>query len=608
MLRIIPTPKMIEECEGAFSLCSIAVFTDLTADSRVIGALSVFCKEAEAITGEYVPISVGEPFGRAIIISHGDVGEGYRITVTKDRIDILGDGAAGAFYAIQTLRQLIKEHGAFVPCCNISDYPTLEYRGFYHDVTRGRVPTLKKLKEIADRLSYLKINSLQLYVEDAFTFKELEGIVTADSALTPSEILELDSYCRDRFIDLVPSMSTFGHLFTLLQSEKYNHICELKGHKLTRDYLLERQWHHTLNVYHPDAFGVIKSMIEQYLPLFSSEYFNICCDETMDLCNGENAGRDKGDAYFYHVEKLVSLVKSYGKKVMLWGDECMARPDMAKERLPEDVTVLNWCYRKNVNEWIPKMFWERGFTQIVCTGTSCWDNFLENVFISVGNIESFAVWAEKYSCKGLLNTNWGDFGHVCPFNCNLYGMLFGAEKAWNPSSVTDGEFELYASRLLYGVDFNMAETLRCLARAMFTCDWSGFVIWHSAVTLEGKDMPLGYGGHPEHPFTAEKAVESIEICKAEMAKLLSLGRDDSVIADLILSIRAVELMNRVKLYLNGEDGYTDVQALQAELDSWLSEYSEAWLRDDKPSGLWRIREFIKGITETKPLTNTADEE
>ena len=74
-------------------------------------------------------------------------------------------------------------------------------------------------------LSYYKINMLQLYVEDAFMFKELEGIVTEDEALTPAEMLALDDYCYEHFIDLVPSLSTFGHMYTLLQSDKYKPLC-----------------------------------------------------------------------------------------------------------------------------------------------------------------------------------------------------------------------------------------------------------------------------------------------------------------------------------------------------------------------------------------------
>lgn len=600
MLKIIPTPKMIEKQNGTLSLAGIGVFIAPDTDRRVKLALSRLIIEMEKATGDHIPLSVSDPVGKALTLSHQKDGEGYCISITESGIVIHGDGPAGAFYAVQSLRQLILENGPSLPLCNISDSPDFSYRGFYHDVTRGRVPTIEKLKEIADTLSYYKINSLQLYCEDAFTFKELEGIATPENALTPEEILELDSYCRNRFIDLIPSMATFGHLFTLLQSERYSHISELPDHPLQRNYWLERQWHHTVNVYHPDTEKVIFSMIEQYLPLFSSKYFNICCDETMDLCRGANEGKDKADAYFYHVKKLCDLIRSHGRTVMLWGDECMAHPDRAREELPEDIIVLNWCYRKNVAEWIPKMFWERGFSQIACTGTSCWDNFIENIHVSRGNIESFTTHAKKYSALGILNTNWGDFGHICPFSSNLYGLMLGGEKSWNVDSVMDEDFERAATLLLYGIkEFNMAETLRALARAMITCNWSEFVIWHSAVTLEGQDRPLGYGGFGEKRFTKEDAQGSIEICNTELSRLSALQRNDSVVRDLMLSVKGIALMNRVYLYMNGAEGYTDKASLKADIDLWLTDYSAAWLADNKPSGLWRIEDFLRNVTDAK---------
>ena len=585
MNRIIPTPAYAEEREGEFSPVGFNIFALEDTDVRVVKAI-------EELFGKSSVKCSCAPKGKYVYVSHGAKGEGYDLTVSRDSITICGEGAQGAYYGIQTLRQIM---GSKVPCCHISDRPDLGYRGFYLDISRGRVPTLQKLKRIADVLSAFKVNSLQLYVEDAFTFRELDGIATPENALTPEEIVELDAYCRERFIDLVPSMASFGHLFTLLQSERYNHICELKGYHPQKNYWLERQWHHTVDVYDPETIDVIASMTEQFLPLFSSEYFNICCDETMDLCAGVNKGKDKGEAYFHHVDKLVGLAKSYGKKVMLWGDECMARPDMARERLPEDAIILNWCYRHTVAEWIPKMFWERGFSQICCTGTSCWDNFIENINISSGNIASFASHAKKYGALGILNTNWGDFGHVCPFNCNLYGLLFGAEKAWNVGSVTDEKFEMRASELLYGVsEINMADTLRALGKAGNACSWSEFVIWHSATHLEGRKMPLVIGG--ERNISAEDVREYIEVCKAQRARLETLDPSD-VISDVILACRATELMARLVLTVNGAEGCDGRDELQREFDLWLSDYSRAWLRDDKPSQLWRVEEFVRDITK-----------
>lgn len=595
MLNIIPVPKKIEAKSGTFNLKGCAVFVDDKTDSRVVRAAAVLCEEISRATCSVVPVSCGTPSGRAIVIDASGEGEAYTISAHEDRV-VVRAGAAGAFYAIQSLRQLVAENGDTLPCFELEDAPNFAYRGFYHDITRGRVCTLEKLKEIVECLAYFKINSLQLYVEDAFTFREFEGIVTANEALTPGEIVELDEYCRERFIELIPSLSTFGHLFTLLQSEKYSHISELGRHEMTMNYWMEKQWHHTVDVYNPETIDVIGSMLEQYIPLFKSKYFNICCDETMDLCSGKNAGRDKGEAYFYHLNKIIDIVKSHGKTVMMWGDECMARPEMTKDHVPSDTIMLNWCYRKEVNEWIPKFFSELGFTQIVCPGTSCWDNFIEDIDTSVGNISSFAAHAKKYGALGILNTNWGDFGHVCAFNCNLYGMMFGAAKSWNESAAADEEFERTASFLLYGVrEFNMADVLRSLGRAAATCNWSRFVMWHSDTTLGGKDVKFSFGDC----LNESDAISSIDICQKERGRLSSLKRDDPVITDLILAARAIELMNREALYVNGVEGYGDGEALQRDFDSWLEEYSAAWLRDDKISGLPRLQDFIKNITKVK---------
>ncbi len=606
MVKIIPTPKKIEEKDGAFDFSGVSLFVPDFSDKRIVKAATVLAEEIEELTGKKAAVTSSEPSGKVVIITYGKKekalfeieGEGYVLTVSANGIKIHGDGSAGAFCGIQSLRQLIKLNGGRIPCCEIEDRPDFGYRGFYLDITRGRVPTLEKLKRVVDMLSFYKVNSLQLYVEDAFTFKELDGVVTAEAALTPDEIRELDIYCREHFVELIPSLSTFGHLYTLLQSDRYRHICELENYEPTRNYWMEKQWHHTVDAYDPETIKVIGSMIEQYIPLFTSEYFNICCDETIDLCKGKNEGKDKAQAYFYHVEKLIKIIKKHGKKVMMWGDEPMAHPEAAREKLPSDTVILNWCYRREVAEWIPQMFSELGFSQIACTGTSCWDTFIENVNISVGNITSFSRHAKKYNALGILNTNWGDFGHVCAFNCNLYGMLFGAEKSWNVDSAIDEDFERTASFLLYGIkEFNMAETLRRLGKAAFSGDWFKFVMWHSAVCLEGKKTPFSYGEWGSEADT----IAALEICREESARLLSLGRNDAVITDLLLAARALSLMNRLALYANSVRGYEDKELLQRDFDSWLSDYSAAWLREDKPSGLGRISDFVKNITDVPIL-------
>lgn len=118
--------------------------------------------------------------------------------------------------------------GAVLPAVTIEDEPDIPNRGFYHDITRGRVPKLSFLKKMADKMAYYKMNQLQLYIEHTFLFRDFSEIWRDDTPLTAAEILELDRYCAERGIELVPSLSCFGHLYKVLSSQGYSHLCELE--------------------------------------------------------------------------------------------------------------------------------------------------------------------------------------------------------------------------------------------------------------------------------------------------------------------------------------------------------------------------------------------
>ena len=295
-MKLIPVPKKITEKSGTLDLTGLDVAVKYPSDGRLTARATDLKADLEAATGEVIRLYAAPtaPGAKAIYIEdRGDDSEAYTLEVTKDGVLISGSSAAGAFYGMQTLRQMIKEYGKELPLCKIEDEPSFPERGFYHDITRGRVPTLAKLKQIAKQLSFYKINELQLYVEDAFAFREFDGIVTADECLTAAEITELDDFCHAHFIELVPSLSTFGHLYRLLQSDKYRHLCEYEDWHPWQIYWLEKMAHHTIDVSNPESIELIKSLIDQYVPLFRSNKFNICCDETFDLCRGRNTAKDE---------------------------------------------------------------------------------------------------------------------------------------------------------------------------------------------------------------------------------------------------------------------------------------------------------------------------
>ena len=177
-MHLIPQAKVFEKKEGF--LQNLTISLPLAADPRLVKALK---KLPVAENGTAVDICIT-----------GTEGESYTLDIAPDRITICAPGTAGAFYAIQTLRQIFAQGD--VPCLHIEDAPSLAYRGFYHDVTRGKVPTLDTLKQLVDRMAYVKLNSLQLYVEHVFPFRETADLVEKTGCITPEELVAVQDGVR----------------------------------------------------------------------------------------------------------------------------------------------------------------------------------------------------------------------------------------------------------------------------------------------------------------------------------------------------------------------------------------------------------------------------
>ena len=589
-MNIIPTPKKIEMGNGSFSLCETKILLNEKNDSRLTYHAHTLRSEIEALTNTFVKVAAREKCScKNIYISHDNKeDEGYTLTITDKNIEISGNSAAGAFYGIQTLRQIIKDYGRDIPVCTVTDKPDMQSRGFYHDVTRGKVPTLEQLKKIADKLAYFKINSLQLYVEDAFDFEELDGVMEKYEVLTAKEIIELDDYCYNNFIEFVPSLSTFGHLYNLLQSEKYKHLCEFENYVPREHYWPEKMGHHTIDVSNDESIEVIKSLIDQYVPLFRSNKFNICCDETFDLCQGKNRGKDKGEAYFGFLMKIINHLKSKGKTVMMWGDIVLEHPEKMSE-LPEGTIMLNWSYDSQPNEENVKTFAKAGLPQIVCPGTSTWNRFVEEIDRSAPNICKLAEYGYENGAIGLLNTNWGDFGNTCSFNCSLYGMLIGAEKSWNIKGELTPEFEQKASFLLYDKkDVNVIDMIIRLGRCERTCEWVNLVYWYSERYCIGNKEK---GLHVESCYENVQNWKKADILAEEFRKL----GDDERFTDLRLAAEMISFLNRLFMRVNGAEEFADTEKIQKEFNEWFKEYEAAWLRDNKKSQIGKIKEFMDEV-------------
>lgn len=508
----------------------------------------------------------------------GDTGEKYELSIREEHIKITAESPAGAFYAIQTLRQLFREEQ--VPCLLIRDWPDFAYRGFYHDVTRGKIPTVETIKKLVDTMVYFKMNSLQLYVEHVFEFRETKGLWQSAGCLTGDEMREIDAYCRENFVDFVPSLSTFGHLHDLLEQEQYRHLRVFQGEELLPNFWDARMHHHTIDPLNPESLEVIRSLIDQYAPCFGSEYFNICCDETFDLKCYEEKGYDVGRLYADFVKKIIDHVREKGKKVMMWADIVSQHPETIAE-LPDDTLFLNWDYSDNAEGIREKVeqFSRSGKKQVVCPGTSTWNRFCEHVENAEVNITQMIESGYQYGALGVLNTNWGDWGNPCSLELGMYGMVLGAAKSWAVDTELNDAYYGAVDSLLYGAE----DGVRALKAVSALQE---HISWRQVCT---NYFLHRYNGGEGMEFLSEEEVGVIQKEYLRISGELSGANweKDEYRQELLLAVEGICVLAEVSAKLAG---YETERVSNTE--EWLGKYRQKWLEKNKPSELYRIEEMF----------------
>ncbi|MBT1162668.1 glycoside hydrolase family 20 zincin-like fold domain-containing protein [Bifidobacterium sp. SO1] len=359
----------------------------------------------------------------------------YRLTISPDGITVVGGSAAGLRDGVQTLRQIIRQCAPTLPVITIADQPAYAVRGYYLDATRGRVPTLDWLKTWADKLCLYKYNQLQLYIEHTFAFDGLSETWRGASPLKPADIIAFDDYCAARGIELVPSVSTFGHHYTALRTHELRRLGEFPDQADRPFSLIERLEHHTLNITEPDALMFSFTLIDDYLGLFRTRKFNICGDETFDLGKGlskpEADRRGVAAMYADYVTRLCQHLSEQGREPLFWGDIAIEHPEIL-DRLPHDVTLLNWLYAPDIDDDKVRLVAQSGATQYVCPAVWCWNALLPRLDWAWNNISRLARYGLRYGAAGFLVTDWGDFGHVNDPRMAIPGMIYGAQCAWDP--------------------------------------------------------------------------------------------------------------------------------------------------------------------------------
>ena len=316
-VAVVPLPEHIVEGQGTFRLTSDAEVVLLFDDERLAGVTA-------ALNEVLMPL-----FGRGPRVRHADKAadhavnvtrdetmpaEAYRLFVTSCRIDIVAGGAQGAFYAVQTLRQLLPAaayeaddvRAVELPVVTIEDKPCLGYRGMMLDVGRHFF-TVDEVKEALDIMALHKLNVFHWHLTDdqgwrieIRKYPKLTEIGSVRSRTligrdpggtydenckfdetpyggyyTQDEIRDVVNYAAERFITVIPEIEFPGHAVGALASYPWLG-CTGEQYEVRQTWDIDDR---VFCIGKETTFEFIEGVLEEVLELFPSEYIHIGGDE-----------------------------------------------------------------------------------------------------------------------------------------------------------------------------------------------------------------------------------------------------------------------------------------------------------------------------------------
>lgn len=530
--------------------------------------------------------------------------EGYRLTIGTDHIHIVAHDAAGAFYAAMTMKQIARQSAGAgeLPCLRIEDWPDFPHRGVMLDISRDKVPTMETLYALVDLLAEWRINQFQTYTEHTFAYRNHREVWEDASPMTGEQVMALDAYCRQRFIELVPNQNSFGHLHRWLKHPRYRHLAETPAG-------FEHPWAggsdepFSLCPLEPGSLELLAELYDELLPHFSSRQFNVGCDETFDLGQGRSRAaceeRGVGRVYLEFLLKIHQLVQRHGRTMQFWGDIIMHYPCKRSgliSELPKDIIALEWGYEADHSfAKDGQKFAQAGVPYYVCPGTSSWNSIAGRTANALGNLWNAAESGGAHGAIGYLITDWGDNGHWQHLPVSFLGYAYGAAVSWaaqaNRNLDLPRALDLHAFQDAGGVMGRPAYDLGNAYRE------AGVLVPNAsllALLLLHPGQPLMEGDWPGLTVEGlERTLEYVDRAMIPLSQARIARPDAELIADEFRNAAAL-LQHACRLGIaglqTGSGGIASIpvetrRALASELEEIIAEYRRLWLSRNRPGGL-----------------------
>jgi len=384
-ISIIPRPVSLERTTGNFTISkstTIMVENPDPASIRVANMLADRLRTAGGISLEVVEAEKYTPRKNVILFttvgSDSTLGnEGYQLLVSKNNVLIKAPAAAGLFYGMQTIFQLLPaqiEGSAVsdgvkwqIPGVEITDKPRFGWRGMHLDVSRHFVP-VEFVKKYIDNLAMHKLNTFHWHLTDDQGWRieikkypkltevgawRKESLIGHNSDIphkfdgvahggfyTQEQAREIVQYASERFITVVPEIEMPGHAIAAIASYPELGVTGLPVEVATH-------WGIFPDIFNVEenTFTFLEDVLTEVMDIFPGEYIHIGGDEAIkDQWKAsdkiqqrikELGLKNEQELQSYFITRMERFINSKERKIIGW-DEIL------EGGLAPNATVMSW--------------------------------------------------------------------------------------------------------------------------------------------------------------------------------------------------------------------------------------------------------------------------
>jgi hypothetical protein len=366
--------------------------------------------------------------------------EGYALYVSGDAAVAAGTDAAGAFYGVQSLRQLMRgsRSETRILGARVRDWPYKRFRGIkLYLPGRDNIAYCKRF--IRDFMALYKFNAMIVEMNAAMRFDkhpelnagwlefgrdmnytrrerspgpggQFQDSANADTAdfgiLDKAEVADLARYAREHHIEFTPEIPSLTHSYYLLT--RHRDLAEIQ----------DAEWPDTYCPSEPRVYALLFDVLDEFIEATKPRMVHVGHDEwriPVGACK-RCLGKDPTELFAADLNRIHAHLKAKGVQTAIWGDHLIEAlrgrkvkaagsaaakyftpgalsPEQVRKLIPKDILMFNWFWSGQSDEDMTKGLGEKNEIAL-----SEWG--FEQVF---GNLTpDFREWRRRAARKGIL--------------------------------------------------------------------------------------------------------------------------------------------------------------------------------------------------------------